>query len=104
MRPQKNNCFYGHCLNRIADGDPTTWLRDIRYGWIAELDRWFCQTHVSMWNTLYRDLALAVQTFHALTLMLANVEACLKLEYVEKCKRAETRVDVLRMTEADFVR
>lgn len=103
MRPQTNNCFAAHCPVRLGDGDPATmWIQDEKYGWTAALNRWFCPQHMAAWKTIYRDLELAVLTFHGLALMLAAAPPHLQMQYFEGCRVAAAHLGALRERERDL--
>jgi len=62
----------------------------------------FCLEHHTMAVRVHRELPMAIQEFHGLTLMLAGAAPRLQLQYFEACQSAEAHVRILRSFEHEL--
>ena len=106
LRPQEATCFARGCEAFVCGSrvEPSpNWIKDVRFGYIPELDRWCCPAHAALWKRLQTALPMAIQELHAWALLKANVlMGDPAMTILDSCARAATLVTSLREDEALF--
>lgn len=120
LAPQTTKCFALGCTKGIISpekdtgevADTSSWIRDVRFGWLTDIDRWFCPSHLARIAQVREQLPVAIQELHSYALLAAianaddgrmvlGVRGRVAAEVVDyNITHAHRRVEALRLEEA----
>lgn len=117
LAPQTAKCFASGCDKSFISNpekygtgpvDTSSWIRDAKYGWLADLDRWFCLSCFARVVIVRQQLPIAIQELHAYALLSGAVSSGVMMgepaELVIHGKIASLRrVAALRAEEAALI-
>ena len=109
LAPQTVKCFTSGCSRTVivrplslAPVDTSNWMREARFGWLADVDRWYCPSCFARINYVRQQLPIAIQELHAYSLI-AGLPMLFQGETVNASIRdALSRVAALRSEEYLF--